>query len=537
MDPLSPLPAMSPLPAPATVLAPPHDWRWWMHRLLVCNPFFLVSAALLLFGVNRLSVDPGFLNGEESKLLFNFGALQLYGVLLAATAVLLARRKVWYDSALLVVLEHGLVLVPFILISQAALIGTGLAATLVLFGALTAAARAGAVRRWYPQFNLSARALALGTVILVANVALPLWFRSVVNATSVVDWPGPNRFVWFVVLPLLAAGANLLPRPVRHDGPEPQRPWLPLLIYGLWLGGSGVHAASVAYLGKGSELSPALFAPLALVIGWTVWNRLRDIVPLPVLTVERACLGSATAAPLLAVGEARVLLLLAVANVIAFGVLRWRRADPLGRFAGKLAFGSGLIALLGVPEEWLQLTGSGLNRFEFLFAATGLCAVAASWFSRRPVIGLCGGLTLVLGLLRTAGQLPDLFVWQVGFVVTLCHSLRWDDAEPSARPLRGLLAGAWLLSAYLPHRDGWLDLVVVQGLLVLAAWCAAWWLSRRMISWTIPCAAVGVGVSQPAGWAMQNGSPGLFAIAASFVLFGVGTLLAWRRRHPEPGME
>jgi hypothetical protein len=33
------------------------DWRHWARRLLVCNPFFLCSAALLLFGVNRLSLS------------------------------------------------------------------------------------------------------------------------------------------------------------------------------------------------------------------------------------------------------------------------------------------------------------------------------------------------------------------------------------------------------------------------------------------------------------------------------------------------
>ena len=81
----------------------PFDWRYWSRRLLVCNPFFLCSAALLLFGVNRLSNDPKFLGDEIHNLLFNFFALQFYEVLVVLTAVVLARRKVWYDSALLVV--------------------------------------------------------------------------------------------------------------------------------------------------------------------------------------------------------------------------------------------------------------------------------------------------------------------------------------------------------------------------------------------------------------------------------------------------
>ena len=43
-------------------------------------------------------------------------------MLLVTTAIVLARRRIWYDSTLLVGLENLLVFVPFILISQAALI-------------------------------------------------------------------------------------------------------------------------------------------------------------------------------------------------------------------------------------------------------------------------------------------------------------------------------------------------------------------------------------------------------------------------------
>ena len=54
--------------APAAVEARGVDWRYWARRLLVCNPFFLCSAALLLFGVNRLSLDPNFLGDDRANL-------------------------------------------------------------------------------------------------------------------------------------------------------------------------------------------------------------------------------------------------------------------------------------------------------------------------------------------------------------------------------------------------------------------------------------------------------------------------------------
>src|SRR3954466_1831067 len=77
----------------------------WLRLLLAGNPFFIASAALLLFGINRLAVDPSFLRVEEAKLLFNFSALQVYELLLIGVAVFLAARAFLYDSTLLVVIE------------------------------------------------------------------------------------------------------------------------------------------------------------------------------------------------------------------------------------------------------------------------------------------------------------------------------------------------------------------------------------------------------------------------------------------------
>src|SRR6267142_4397495 len=79
--------------------------RNWVHLLLDGNPFYIASAALLLFAINRLSVDPQFLGGEEAKLIFNFSALQVYELLLICVVLFLAARRIFYDSTLLVVLE------------------------------------------------------------------------------------------------------------------------------------------------------------------------------------------------------------------------------------------------------------------------------------------------------------------------------------------------------------------------------------------------------------------------------------------------
>jgi hypothetical protein len=51
----------------------------------------LPAAALLLFAINRLSIDSALLRGEQAKLLFNF-SLQTYELLLIGVAVFLAAR-------------------------------------------------------------------------------------------------------------------------------------------------------------------------------------------------------------------------------------------------------------------------------------------------------------------------------------------------------------------------------------------------------------------------------------------------------------
>src|SRR5437016_1210731 len=121
-----PSPSSVPVLPTALDMAPsstkPRPVVYWLKRALACNPFYLFSAALLLYGFYRISVDPDFLNREVARLVFSFTSLQFYEILLVVTAVFLARRRIWYDSTLLIILENLFLLVPFILISQAALL-------------------------------------------------------------------------------------------------------------------------------------------------------------------------------------------------------------------------------------------------------------------------------------------------------------------------------------------------------------------------------------------------------------------------------
>jgi hypothetical protein len=132
---------------PAPVASPPRPLPHWLKRLFVCNPFFLASAMLLLYGLYRVSIDPNFLATEVAQLTFNFTSLQCYELLLVVTAAVLARRHLWHDSTVLVLLENLFLLVPFILISQAALIEPRFVWSLCAVAVALAGARTEAARR------------------------------------------------------------------------------------------------------------------------------------------------------------------------------------------------------------------------------------------------------------------------------------------------------------------------------------------------------------------------------------------------------
>src|SRR5258708_31809233 len=95
------------------------DLQTWLRRIMAGNPFYLISAGLLLYGINQLTTDPKLVGAEFSMLRFNFCALIIYEVMLVVTAVALSRRGIWYDALLLVGLANVFIIVPFSLITRA----------------------------------------------------------------------------------------------------------------------------------------------------------------------------------------------------------------------------------------------------------------------------------------------------------------------------------------------------------------------------------------------------------------------------------
>ncbi len=505
------------------------SFGYWARRFLAGNPFYLVSAALLLFGINRLAVDPQFLGAEEPKLIFNFSALQFYEVLLVVVALFLARRRIWYDSTLLVVVENALVLVPLILVTQAVLIGRGLALALCLAAAVLAVLRFGSLRKFLPELNLPPRLLAIGSVLLAANLVVPLLFRSIIeNGTDA--WGRPSHFAWMVLLPLFQLGALFLPRPVHWSGESARRSWLPLLFLSLWITASGVHLWCVGYVGN-LVLQPFLFAPLGCAVAWTLVNRLTDFAPELDARWRAALLVPPMLMTFLALGHGMIFVPLTFLNIALYAGLCWFGRDRA--MAGAMLQASLVALVAAMPESVGQHLLSEFTRAKSIGVAVGGLILGHALFSRRPDIGLCGAVIITLGA-RMFFPMADMALpLQMGFVFFLLHSLRWEDAmHQGAAGLRIFAALAWVAHSFYWTRDLQMvpGLTVALGALSLLIACAVFrWLRHAWPTMVVPLAAVLALLVTPAHFIfgkVKTSPTGLLALVGSFILFGLGTVLA-----------
>lgn len=531
----SDIPLGPPMPAPVL----PKPFSGWLRKLFACNPFYLVSAALLLFGCYRVSIDAPLLNVESARLLFNFTSVQLYEGLLVFTAIFLARRKIWYDSTLLVGLENLLVFVPFILISQAALIDSQMALVMSLGGSVVAALRFGSLKKFFLQLNLPGRLLVPGFILLALNVSLPLIYRHFGETKiSVHIDSGPayemNEFTWLLILPAVLALVNVLPRARAAGDLLPQHHWLPLGLFTLWIAVTGVHLYSLDFIYQ-FDLRPELFAPAAWVLAWTVCRMFsaNQLLPKYTLMIPPAL------APLLAFAANghRTFLILTGLNVLACIVASLM--DRHNRLARHLAFASALLVFAGLPEKFLFIIHPDLDRTGCLQAAVAAYLIFLTTFSRNPKLAIFGALVFGASVLATLGNHANAIQWalQGGCVFLLLHSLRWDDAQhPGSGLVRALTASVWVLQSvvWMNNEASHFWMPLLPGVLVLGVCLACQFHRLEWIKIIVPVAAALVAASGPCSAVISGiraASAGLLAVAGSFLLFGIGTIVALTRQH------
>ena len=510
---------------------------WWLRKFFACNPFYLVSAALLLYGCYRISVDEPFLNNETARLLFSFSSVQIYELLLVFVAVFLARRCLWYDSTLLVGLENMLVFVPFILISQAALTGPQMTGAVCGAGILLAALRFGGLKKYFTELNLPVRLLGVGMVILALNVALPLTYRHYIEfkiGTHLDAGPDyiMNECMWLLVLPAALALVNFLSRAQTGGELLPQRRWLPIGMFSLWFIVTGVHLYSLDYI-YGYYLRSELLAPMTWVLAWSVFFR----APARQVKLKNVLMFPALLSPFLATapGAEKTYVPLVALNIAAYGTI-WL-FHRTNRFAAHLAYASLLMLLPAMPANWMHFGGAEISSAGCVL--TGLAAYAIFWFAwlPNPKLAVVGSILFGWGMATVFENHPNAVNWafQAGLVFFLLHSLRWNDAEHAGASSVRLLAGiVWMIQSFVwMNCDGtrfWMPFI--PGLLVLGIYCVA--LPRRGIwrLYSVPASALIVILSGPCNMAMdrlRSTPTGLLAVMASFLFLALGTAAALTR--------
>jgi len=513
-------------------LPDPPPWER-LRRFLACNPFYLVSAALLLYSFYLVSADRSFLQTEVGQLSFNLGSLQLYQILVVVTAIFLARRAVWYDSTLLVGLENLLLLVPFILVSQAALIDSRLVWTLCAAAGLLAGGRMSLLRRFISQLNFPPRLIWLGMFVLGLNAALPAIYRVLHESKfgTKPDWGAAyetNQYIWWLLVPMLCALSNVVPLSRGTAELWPQRRWLPLGLFCLWLVGTGVHLYCLGYV-YDFALRPELLAPTVWTLVWALYLRVASLLPGLKAGWKNALWVLPLVATLLATPQPQkgVFLALTSMDVAIFGWIYSRRRAPL---ALHLALISMVALVAGLPEEWEPNLAAPFSRETFIAGAAVIYFLICIALTRDPKLGILGSLVAAISLGIWAPQ-PETIHWavQTGLVFLLLHSLRWTDSEEQgAHLLRWLAAVAWVAHSLAwthLYGAGWRACAVAVP--VLAVWLIFRWLHGKSGHIAILLSSVLVLLSPPghvAAVQIESAPAGLLAVIGSFLLFGLGTM-------------
>lgn len=509
----------------------------WLKCLLACNPFYLVSAALLLLGMYLVSEDTDFLSRESLQLIFNFGSIQLYELLLVGVAIVLARRSIWYDATFLLVLENVLVLVPFLLISQAALIEEWTVWVLCLAAALAAAGRTGAAQRWFSELRLSRRLLVCGLDVLLVNATLPVVYRFLHQTKfgTRLSW-GPafemNQLSWLWLLPALCALGLVLPPP-RADGPRlVQSRWFPYGLFTLWIACTGVHLWSLGYVYDFS-LRRELLAPALWVLSWVAFLRRKDFLASPAPGWRAVLLSAPLVVSLLAAGVdgSTVFLVLCLLNALGFGLETVIDRD--WRVALQLLFASVALVFAGMPAGLSHPANLSFHGGRFLGLAVLTYVLLAAVLSRNPKLGVLGAMAAgIAAAVLWSGQTGGPYAaGQAGAAFLIIHSLRWRDSEhEGARGVRLIALVTWLLltPAWI-HAGAACWLPMFPAGLVLGSYTVALVIRRRWLLPMVPVVALLVGGYGPANLAatrLQEVPAGVTAIAASFVLFAAGTVVA-----------
>jgi hypothetical protein len=390
--------------------------RSLFKRILAGNPFYLASAGLLLYGINQLTTDSKLVGAEFPMLRFNFSALALYEIMLVGTAILLIRRRIWYDALLLFGLANFFVIVPFSLISRAVFLSSHLALAMTICGAALAAAKFWAFKRYAPELNLPRRLLFFGALLLLINASVPILFKRIAfDLDEIGRW---LNFIWEFLLPALAGLGIFLPRQAsRGDTPGGEK-WLPVTIYFGWVIVTACNFGGIGY-SNSYVWNVSLLVPIAWVMAWTAYVRIRDFTIASNRRLEQILLSVPLLLPLLAIESERIFLLFAGLNLVIFALLLIRgdrNILSLTRFLGAMT-----ILWSYLPAPWVSYLLPEVGRPEWVMLSVVVCFYWLIFLSRNPRVATFAALGLI-GLCCFFAPEISRYAVQVALGLLLAHS-------------------------------------------------------------------------------------------------------------------
>ena len=504
-------------------------------RLLERNPFYLISAGLLLYGINLFSADPSFAHVETSRLGFNFTTLLLYEFLLVITAVFLARRKIWYDSLLLVGLENLFVLIPFSLLSRAVFTESALSWWMCGAALLFATLKFWILKTSIRQLYLPRRLLSFAGIILILNAALPIVSHHFANDAKILT--SILIVGWFVLLPALIFLFDFIPAPTFRSEAPAQKHWAQIQ-YGIWLIVTGLHLGGVGYVHT-FHWQIAFLAPTAWILAWIGVRRCLAMPESESLFKNVTALFPSFAA-LLALGYAdeKLFSALNILNVAIYGWIYAQRKDVVMRTYAFLSIAAGTALF---PKSWgLSLTPE-FHRELAVAVSLGTSFILWSLLSRDPRKCIVGVLAFVAGSsIFLSLDIHQLI--QVALIYVLSHSLLWDDEHfVGSKGARVLFALVWFAHSLfwlkeMPS-DSWYHtfpygasfMVMLLSAFMVVIYSVRWFFLKRRDKWILPATALAIVAAKgimniPK---IQTTMPaGFWPIVGSFLLFAVGTTVA-----------
>lgn len=114
-------------------------WSQISRKIMVCNPFLILSPLCLLQGIQEAVRNPNLFATDLTNTLFVFGALLVYLTLLGVISTRLGERLILADATLLLCIQSVLFIAPFIQLMQTA--HPGLVPILLAFALLLCGSR------------------------------------------------------------------------------------------------------------------------------------------------------------------------------------------------------------------------------------------------------------------------------------------------------------------------------------------------------------------------------------------------------------